>query len=128
MTKVLAWINVSLLVFQLLPWVLKQMVRNRWIEPGTAYRSFLRTARTLHRPAGILMILVGITHGYLATAGNVRLNLTGTMVWLVLLATATAGGFHLLTKNRNWLRVHRFMVLGFLAAVIWHYAFSGPIL
>jgi len=127
MTGILAWINVSLLLFQLLPWVLKQMVRNRWIQPGDRYRRVLRAVRIMHRPAGLLMVLIGITHGYLATGGNVRLNLTGTLVWLVLLATVAAGGVHALTKQRNWLRLHRAMVLGLLTVLIWHYNFRGAL-
>ncbi len=126
MYVVLAWFNVAFIAVMLMPYLMKKLGKSQMKKNG--FRKALKAFRTIHRPLGALVLIVGGTHGYLALGGILRLNTTGTLLWGVLIITGVFGGTYAMSKNRTVFKIHKFMALMVVVSFFYHYLMPGPVI
>ncbi|NDL67019.1 hypothetical protein [Anaerotalea alkaliphila] len=121
MYKILAWFNVAFLTVMTAPWWMQFLNRHLLHLKGAArsrYSKVARMARKVHKPLGLVVLAVGITHGYLAL-GTLRLH-SGLVLWLFLLATASLGGAYYRTKKLFFFTNHKRMALATVLVFLFH--------
>jgi hypothetical protein len=100
MYKVFAWISVVLLFYNFSLFPLRRILRRY-----KGAQKFLVFGSKLHRFTGVLLLITGAIHGYLAL-GTIALH-TGSLLWSGVLLLFI---YYLLRKQlkRRWLILHRF--------------------
>lgn len=71
-----------------------------------------------HPYTGILLAISAVTHGYMLL-GGFRLH-SGYFAWLIILAVVFFGWAGPRYKMKNWLKIHRALVLVLVGAVLFH--------
>lgn len=72
---------------------------------GPRYTGTLKVLRVLHKPAGLLLLLIAAIHGYLAL-GTPRIH-SGQLAWLAFGVTAVLGIIFYIKKKPALLKAHR---------------------
>lgn len=118
---ILGWVSVGLLALLILPYVLV-LINKAFIKgKNKGLLKVIRFLRKLHKPAGILLLLVAAWHGYLAL-GTVRMH-TGLVLFLFVLATVVLGGTFFRLKNKKLLKLHRVLAVLTVAMFFLHFFF-----
>ncbi|MDO5096248.1 MAG: hypothetical protein Q4D65_06760 [Peptostreptococcaceae bacterium] len=71
--------------------------------------SVVKTLKKFHQPAGALVAVIAVIHGYLAL-GTLRLH-TGSLVYIAMLITAICGMLFSKKKKKEFLKWHKTFVL-----------------
>ena len=108
--KFFGWLNVVLLVIQLIPYLLVLLNKQFLKTKNETYRNVIKGLRKYHKQTGALLLITGIIHGYLALGGVLRLH-TGTILYLALMFAAIVGFGFYKKKQKQLLKVHRTMAL-----------------
>lgn len=113
MYQVLGWLNVALVVMQLIPLLLKvKQVRQQVLVKQT-----IQHIRKLHRISGILLTMSILLHGYLAL-GRIILH-TGVIAGGWALLTVSVGSLHYYMKNKKkWIFILHRSLAGVLVGLI----------
>ena len=113
MFRVLGWVNAGLLLIMVLPFILTRANRLLFEGKNETLRAILKVNRKVHKPSGVLLLIIAFIHGYLAM-GRVALH-TGTVLYVSLFLTAILGGWFWQKKNKQVFQIHK---LGALISVL----------
>ncbi|SHE29365.1 hypothetical protein [Alkalibacter saccharofermentans] len=116
--RILAYINVILLILLASSFILRRIKKYTSIETGPGYNKALKIMGKLHPYLGISLILSGIVHGYMAIR-TVRLN-TGYILWGLIVVMGLIRVYGAVTKNKNWVKVHRVIDILVFIALLFH--------
>ena len=107
----LGWLNVVLVILMGAIYPVKEMMKtNKKLIP--VYRKM----RVIHPVVGVLMIVVGLIHGYMAL-GRITLH-SGSLILVALIAMALVAlaGQKIKAFRKDWRKVHR--ALGVLVFIL----------
>ncbi len=117
MYSILGWVNAILLVLILLQFLLNYSNRKFFKTDNVTFKKVQKLFKTIHKPLGITLAILGPIHGILAL-GGFRPH-TGSLLYLSLMITAILGGsFYRLRKRVFFLWHKRFAALTVLLLVV----------
>lgn len=102
---ILGWVSLGLLALLVLPFILIRINKHTVKTKHKAFQKVIRFLRSLHKPAGIALLLTAVWHGWLAL-GTIRVH-TGTVLFLTVLVTATLGGAFYRLKKKRLFSLHK---------------------
>ncbi|WP_312700376.1 hypothetical protein [Sedimentibacter sp.] len=105
MYKILGIINVVLIIVITSPYWLRRISKLLFPDKKIASTQLMKTARAVHKPLGICLLLITLVHGYMAL-GAPRLH-TGTLVGTMVLITVVLGGAFFRTKKAVFFKWHK---------------------
>ncbi|MEL7610314.1 MAG: hypothetical protein AAGU74_12555 [Bacillota bacterium] len=121
----LGWLNIGLFTVMTAPFWLRVLNTHVLHIKGGGYAQVIRRLRQIHKPLGVLILILALVHGYLAL-GAFRLH-TGSLVWLATAATATLGILFFRLKKKTLFAWHKRMVLAILFFVLLHILFPDAL-
>ncbi len=121
----LGLLNIVLLAVMTSPFWLRFLNDHTLHLKGGRFGKVIKFLRAIHKPLGVVILIVAAIHGYLAL-GTIRLH-TGILVFLAILVTATLGGSFYLLKKRSLFLWHRRMVLVVLFFLLIHLIFPSAL-
>jgi hypothetical protein len=118
--ELLGWINVFLLVFNISLFISRRIyinfIKDKKSKTAKYFVVIMNVLKRYHKLSGILLIITGIIHGYLALNGNLYLH-TGMILWLGIILMFS---MYLLGKvqvfKKVWVKWHRY--LGFILIIL----------
>ncbi len=114
----LGWFNVSLVAFNLLPYLSRRINRLCYQNQNKSLRSVSRVLNKIHPYTGVVFLITAFTHGYMAL-GAIRLH-TGYIAFfsgvLLFLVALTGKRFRI----KGWIKFHRGLALLLAAAILVH--------
>lgn len=121
MYQILGWLNVAMLVTITSPYWVRRL--GQWFFPGkrAAIARRIKPLRALHKPLGIALAVLALIHGYMAL-GALRLH-TGSLVWVLVLVTATVGVLFYRNKKAPLFRWHKRLALATILLLLVHLVF-----
>ncbi|HML48402.1 MAG TPA: hypothetical protein PKE04_16790 [Clostridia bacterium] len=123
--QILGWLNVALLATITAPYWVRRL--GQWLFPGkrAAIAKWIKPLRALHKPLGIAFAVLALIHGILAL-GALRLH-TGSLVWILVLATATLGILFYRKKKAPLFRWHKRLALATVFLLLLHLIFPSAL-
>lgn len=118
-----AWLSVIALGVVLVPYVMNFLNRNILKTKNENYRKTLKFFRKLHKPAGIIFAIVAFIHGYMVMGTIFTLH-TGTLLYVLVLATAILGATFYKKKKRPLFKWHKITAL--ITAILFFLHFFRP--
>src|SRR6056297_2784876 len=106
MAIILAWINVVLLAVLIMQWIALKLLKRRGREAADSLKEAVKLLRRVHKPTGMLLLVSGIAHGYLASGARLPLNSNGFLLWAFLLMTGVVGTIYEHTRNARVRKAH----------------------
>lgn len=121
MYRILGWLNIALLVTVTSPYWIRRL--GQWLFPGkrSAIAKWIKPLRAIHKPLGAALAVLALVHGYLAL-GSLRLH-TGSVVWVLVLATAALGILFYRRKKAPLFRWHKRLALATVLLTLVHLIF-----
>lgn len=121
MYRILGWLNIVLLVAVTAPYWVRRL--GQWLFPGkrAAIARWIKPLRAVHKPLGLALVVLALVHGYMAL-GALRLH-TGSLVWLLVLATAALGILFYRKKKAPLFRWHKRLALITVLLTVVHLVF-----
>jgi len=115
----LGWFNAFLLLL-LLSFPIAIEVNKRWLKgKNKNYNHFLKNGRKIHPYVGGLLILTGLTHGFLKLG---RLDFhTGSLLLMFLVFNGFLALLYKRTKKRYFAKIHRYMGALIVLLFLLHY-------
>lgn len=124
--SILGWTSLSLLAIQLLPFVMRQAETLLWKRSAPkAYKATIQNLRRIHKPLGLLLLIVPPIHGFMAL-GGLRLH-TGSLLYIGVLCTGVLGGGFYRLKHKSWLIWHRRVAVATFGLFLVHFLWPGMI-
>lgn len=123
--RLLGWINAIALTIVLAPFVLNFINRKAFKNKNLGIRKIVSSLRKFHKPLGIILMVTGLIHGYMAL-GTFRLH-TGTILYLSIIITGALGGSFYRTKKRNFFVWHKRMAFLSVALLLLHYFYPSAL-
>lgn len=118
MVTFLAWLNVFLAFVMVSVYILRRVQRLRKKKAGPGMKKFTILLAKIHPVVGMALIASGLLHGYLAL--RIFYLHTGYLLWFAIVAMLLIRLVGVLTKSRNWIRIHRFGALVVVAGLLVH--------
>lgn len=123
MYSILGFLSSFLLFILLLPYFLR-LLNSKMIK-SDQIKKIIKMLKKIHRPAGMLLAVVALVHGYLAL-GSLRLH-TGTLLYVLMFITMAFGAAFYAKKKKQWLSLHRALALGTIVLLAVHYFFPSAV-
>lgn len=121
MFSFLGWLNVVLLGIIIAPYILV-FINKKFIKTKhSSFRALLKFLKKLHKPLGLLLLILALVHGYLAL-GRIALH-TGSVLFVTIFIAASLGGSFYKLKKRplfTWHKRMAFIVIVFLLLHIFY--------
>ncbi|GAB6189033.1 hypothetical protein JCM30566_07720 [Marinitoga arctica] len=120
----LGWLNVFFLSFNLSLFIIRRLykyfIKNKKSQKAKFIVKLMFYLKKYHKLSGILLIIFGIIHGYLALNGNLYFH-TGVILWLGIVLMF---GLYFLSKIEYfkffWIKLHRYVGLGLIILLLIH--------
>jgi len=119
------WLNIALIAVMTSPFWLRFLNDRTLHLKGGAYGKTIKFLRTIHKPLGVVILIIALVHGYLAL-GAFRLH-TGLLLWLSVFITAVLGISFYFTRKKALFLWHRRMVLVVLFFLLVHLIFPSAV-
>lgn len=103
--QILGIINVALLIVITSPYWLRWLGQRFFPKKKIASTKLMKVLRAVHKPFGVCLLLIMLTHGYLAL-GALRLH-TGVLVGISVLATVVLGILFFWKKKAVFFKWHK---------------------
>lgn len=123
--RLLGQINGIALIILVLPFALNFMNRKIFRNKNIQIRSLVKFIRKFHKPLGIILIVTGIAHGYMAL-GSIRLH-TGSILYISTILTGALGGSFHRTKKKIFFIWHKRMAFLSVALLLLHYFYPSAL-
>lgn len=98
-------LNLALLIIVMLPYALNFLNRKFFKTKNENYRNAVKWARAIHKPAGVLLLIFGLVHGYMVFR-SVRFH-TGTVLYVLIIVQGILGGALYRKKSKTLFKAHR---------------------
>lgn len=109
MYKILGIANIVLLALVTAPYWVRKMTGILFTKVKLGRTTLMKVLRTLHKPAGVGVLLITLIHGYLAL-GSFRLH-TGTLAGLSVVITVILGVVYSVKRTRALFKAHKLVAL-----------------
>ena len=119
----LGWLSVIAFVVVLLPYVLNLLNKKFIKTKNKTFFKLVKFLRSLHKPFGIVLIVLGLIHGYMALR-SLRLH-TGTLFYIAILVTGILGGSFYKLKKKELFVWHKRMAIVAVVLFFLHYFFPS---
>lgn len=123
--SVTGWLSVLILLIILGPYILNTLNKKYLKTKNKTFFKVVKFLRRIHKPLGIILIISGIAHGYMAL-GGFRLH-TGTLFYVSILITGFLGGAFFRLKKRNLFLWHKRMAAITVLLFLLHFLFPGAL-
>lgn len=120
---ILGILSVVLAIIITSPYLIRSLNTKFFHIKGSGYTKTLKTLRTIHKPAGAILLIIALIHGYLAL-GTFRIH-SGQLVWLAFFATAILGLLFFLKRKPALLKAHRTAALVAVILIVVHLVFPN---
>lgn len=117
------WLIVIILVIIISPYILNLLNRKVLKTKDKNFFKVVKFLRSLHKPLGLAVMILGIVHGYMAL-GGLRLH-TGTLLYISILITGILGGAFYRLKKRPLFIWHKRMAALSVVLFLLHYFFPS---
>lgn len=117
------WLIVIMLVIIISPYILNLLNRKVLKTKDKNFFKVVKFLRSLHKPLGLAVMILGIVHGYMAL-GGLRLH-TGTLLYISILITGILGGAFYRLKKRPLFIWHKRMAALSVVLFLLHYFFPS---
>lgn len=117
MYKILGIISLALVIVITAPYWLRKL--NGWTlkTRDKRFLSLLKTLRKLHKPLGLVLVIISGWHGY----DILRLRPhSGLITFISFIVTGILGGVYYKTKNKKVFKVHKAMALISVLLMVLH--------
>ena len=124
MVEVLGWVNIGLIILMGTIYPIKKIyIRSKSQRLLNVYRK----VRLLHPILGLIVVTIGLIHGYLAL-GTLRLH-TGSLLLtaIIVMGCVTSFGRRQIIFKKNWIMIHRNLVPILFVLIIIHVFFRSLI-
>lgn len=128
MATFLAWLNILLILYLFSLFFLNRYTRWKGRYITTSLKMGIVKLQKFHKPAGMILMILGLVHGYLALGNRFDINHSGFMLWVLVLVAAVMGIVKENTNNKKLERVHVQYAFLIIVALIYHYFLPGPII
>lgn len=113
------------LLLVITPYVLSSLNKNFFKTKNKTFFKVLKFFRKLHKPLGIVLIILGVSHGYMALE-SLSLH-TGTLFYSSILITGILGGSFYRLKKRELFIWHKRMAVVTVFLLLLHLFFPDAI-
>lgn len=117
------WLSLVVFLIILGPYLLNLLNRKVLKTKNKTFFKIIKFLRSLHKPLGIALIILGIIHGYMALRGF-RLH-TGTLFYFSILITGVLGGSFYRLKKRELFVWHKRMAAITVLLFLLHFFFPS---
>ena len=123
--RFLGWVTLVALAVMLLPYVLRMI--NKWAFKNECkgLTKAVKLLRTVHKPLGIVLVIVAAVHGY-GMLGKFRLH-TGSLTLMSIIVTGLLGTIFWKKKDKRALQGHRVMALVSVLLLLLHLFWPGAL-
>ena len=121
--SLLGWLSVIVFGVVLSPYLLNLLNRKVLKTKNKTFFKVVKFLRSLHKPFGIALIVLGVVHGYMAL-GRVSLH-TGTLFYISILITGILGGSFYRLKKRELFIWHKRMAAVAVVLFLLHFFFPS---
>lgn len=118
MVRFLGWFNFTLIIFNFSLFFARRFNKHLLTNRSFFMRDVSRFLSSLHPITGIVVVITGIIHGYLAL-GSIRLH-SGLILWLTIVITGILAGWGKKLRIRYWVARHRLASLLIIVSLILH--------
>lgn len=125
MYSILGWLNALLLTLMILPFILVRANKMIFKGKNKGLQTITKLLRKWHKQMGAVLVVTGITHGYLALGGFILH--TGILLYLALLATGSMGFLFYRKKKKILLQLHRYLAALVIALLALHLIFPSAL-
>ena len=122
------WLNVLLIVFMFSLFLIKRYTKWKGRNVTTSFKLGIMKLRKYHRPAGMVLLLSGLVHGYLAMGNRFDINHNGFLLWVIVLVNSLVGMFAENSSNVRLGRGHIHYAVLILVAVVYHLLYPGKLM
>jgi len=108
MYEVLGWINVFLLVFNVMLFFVRRFykyTKNEKIKSDKNIMKIMKFMAKVHKYSGILLLILAPVHGYIALGYKIKWH-TGFLLWLSIIFTFLLYALKKVLKS-SWIKLHR---------------------
>lgn len=123
--RLLGNVNLILLGLLVLPYLLNFLNRTVFKTKSPVYRKLLKALRGIHKPLGVLFLITGLIHGYMAM-GGLRLH-TGTVLYVAIIVQVLLGGAFYKTKKKGLFKAHRLLAMLIVLLFLVHWLAPGAL-
>lgn len=116
--KLLGWVNVILASTQISMYIVRRINKHLFKNSNDALKKAAKFLKKIHPYTGGLLAITALTHGYMLL-GGFRFH-SGYFAWLIILAVVFLGWAGPRYKIKNWLKLHRALVMILVGAVLFH--------
>ena len=116
--SLLGWLSAVIIGLQIAPYIIRKAVPVGW-QSRPFLKNTMKHLRKIHKPVGLLLLIVPPIHGYMAL-GGFRLH-TGVVLAIPLMATVVLGACFFFLKKKALLVWHRRMALVSVVLFLVHY-------
>lgn len=125
MYVLMGWVIVALLLIMTAPLYLRILNKHVFHSKSETYIKVVKAFRIVHKPLGLILLLIGFVHGFLAL-GSIRLH-TGLLLWSSLVVTASLGAAFYKSKKKGFFTAHKRMLIVVICLLLLHLLFPGAI-
>lgn len=118
MYAIIGRLNVVILIIMTAPYWMRFLNNRIFHQKSGFYMKTMKNFRKIHKPLGVIFVILGFIHGYLAL-GTFKIH-SGSLLWLSLLITALLGGTFYKTKKKTIFIWHKRMVLFTVMMLLLH--------
>lgn len=124
MYKLFGWLNIAIVAFMILPFILRKLNALFFKKKGV-YLRIIKLLRKLHKPLGAVLFVVIVIHG-ISALGTWRLH-TGMILGIMSAITMVFGmSFYILKKK--WLySLHKILVAILVVLLLIHLIFPSAV-
>lgn len=113
------WASTAILGVLVLSFILVRLNKYTIKTRSKGFMKFIRFLRQLHKPLGILFLVVAFIHGFMIL-GRIRLH-TGWLLYGSILVTVVTGGAFCRLKKKNLFMVHKLFALITVVLFLLHF-------
>lgn len=124
MFSILGYLSTALLVILVMPYVLR-IANKKYFKNNEKIKKVVKELKKVHKPAGILLAVLSLIHGYMAF-GGFALH-TGSLLYLAMFITIIFGVLFGYKKKKVFLDTHKVFVVVTIVLLAVHLLFPSAL-
>lgn len=124
MFSILGYVSTALLIVLVMPYVLR-VANKKYFKNNDKVKKVVKELKKWHKPAGVLLAIVSLVHGYMAF-GGFRLH-TGSLLYLAIFVVIVFGALFGYKKKKIFLDMHKAFVVVAVILLAVHLLFPSAL-
>lgn len=124
MFSILGYLSTASLVILVMPYILR-VVNKKYFKNNEKIKLVVKELKKVHKPAGILLAILSLIHGYMAF-GGFALH-TGSLLYLSIFITIIFGVLFGYKKKKVFLDTHKVFVVVAIVLLAVHLLFPSAL-